>query len=171
MKVDESSIFTALIVAFVLFTVKFFYKRVNPLFIKVKDLLNNSEEIRALQENLAILECRFEGLIYLLPSAIFITDLDGNMIFGNPAWLKMVGGENIEDFYGHQWMSVIEPASRDEVERQSERMRKHPGSFYDQVNFRKVNSGIIIKTMCRSVVIKNKKHTPVQMFGILYIII
>ena len=171
MKLDSSSIFTALILSFILFSAKFFYEKAKPFFLKLKDLLNNSEEIRALQESFAIMDCQIEAMLYLSPSPMFMTDMEGNMFFGNPAWLKVVGGENIEDFYGHQWASAIDPASRDEVERQAETLRKHPGTFYGPINLRKVNSDTIIRTICRSVIIKGKDGKHKHRLGILYIVI
>ena len=79
----------------------------------------NVTERQAATEALRMSEARYRQLVDLLPTAIFVYAED-KILYGNPAFLKMIGVNNPDELLGRSPFDVTHPSAHDAIHQRNE---------------------------------------------------
>lgn len=79
----------------------------------------NVTERQAATEALRMSEARYRQLVDLLPTAIFVYAED-KILYGNPAFLKMIGVNNPDELLGRSPFDVTHPSAHDALHQRNE---------------------------------------------------
>jgi PAS domain S-box-containing protein len=71
---------------------------------------------RRLSEALSERTARYEGLVDVLPAALFVLDGDGTVTYANPAAADLVGEDDATDLTGEQLLAFVHPEDRTTVD-------------------------------------------------------
>lgn len=75
----------------------------------------------AATEALRASEARYRQLVDLLPTAIFVYASD-RILYANPAFLRMIGANSVEEFLGTSPLDILHPSAHDALHRRHELM-------------------------------------------------
>lgn len=92
-------------------------------------------EREAANEALRMSEARYRQLVDLLPAGIFVFAGD-KVLYGNPAFLRMIGAKGPEDLLGSSPLDIAHPSAHEAIHRRNTVMTQTGGpvpGFIDQV--------------------------------------
>jgi len=126
------------------------------------------DRVQLMENRLRKLELLHDALNDIDKHPIFKTNSKGEVIYVNAAWCDMTGLQ-ARDALNLGYMAVIAEENIGLVERENERLVKHPGSFSGKIIFRHATKGYLINTWCRSEVLRMEEN-GIETIGRLYII-
>jgi PAS domain S-box-containing protein len=89
-------------------------------------------EVRSLQIEYTQSMEAYQKLVEISPDAIYIQSMDGQLLFANPAGVKLLGASNIKDLIGKSVMNFIHPDHLIEVENRIGNSEKLNGKVSEQ---------------------------------------
>jgi PAS domain S-box-containing protein len=89
-------------------------------------------EVRSLQIEYTQSMEAYQKLVEISPDAIYIQSMDGQLLFANPAGVKLLGASNIKDLIGKSVMNFIHPDHFIEVENRIGNSEKLNGKVSEQ---------------------------------------
>lgn len=128
------------------------------------------DKINKIAYDLELMNVRYDATLYIDSNPIFINDKLGNVIFVNAAWLEMTGFNNPKDAMGFGWMKALPEEEAERLQIINETLTKHPSSFMGEIIFKNIKTQEIIKTNCRTTLIRDSKDNIVSTIGTLEIL-
>lgn len=135
-----------------------------------------SEEIDLLIANdkkhdieISILKSKQMSGFYTIPDPIFITNTKGELIFANPAWLKIMQLQ-LDDAKGFGFLKVVHPENKIQVQEYSREQKDSPSSFEGVIVFRPYISKTKLTTICRSEPVHDCTGSVIETVGRLTVI-
>ena len=126
---------------------------------KLNVIINTQELMREKQK----------ALMYSDLTPMFTLDANENLTFVNAAWLKLTGFNNPEDAYGIGWLRAIPEDERKKLMDIREQQRQSPFAFYDTVIFKNIMTGELVKTTCKTTLVKDAKGQVIEKIGSLQV--
>ena len=147
----------------------FLVKKVKPVWKELKRMGGVTDKVDEQSLKIYILEKTLDKLMHTDPNPVFITNRDGELVYANPAWIRMTGFSDATLAYGKGYLRAIVKHDREEMEQMSERLTEHPSSFEGDVRFQHLVTKEIINTVCRSEPIFGVDGEVIKTIGRLYI--
>jgi len=144
----------------ILFLGSFFVKRARPFWKELKRMSLLTDKVDALAKQADIAEKRLRAVLYTSSEPSFICNEKGEIIFVNPAWLRMTGMRTEKDAFGFGYLAVIPDEDIEMMVRENERFLKHPFSFEDEVRY--------LHFVTKKIIITRVRSEPVMYGGILF---
>ncbi len=86
-----------------------------------------------MEDSLRRSEANFRLLIELSPTAMAVASRDGRIVYANPACLKLLGYDRVDELVGRAPLDVVHPDDRERARRRIERLpRVRRNSSYEQ---------------------------------------
>lgn len=131
----------------------------SSVFDKVDQVLDNQE----------ILKQTHNATLYLDSTPIFKTNMNGECIFVNVAWLKLSGYNDPKQAYGFGWLRSIHPDDRERLK--EELMESVESETQLVTSYRKINvtTKDVFNMTAMTKIVRNSKRKAVEIIGVLQI--
>ncbi len=128
-----------------------------PLYAWVKKQINLNKEvseqklrIEALEIRDSISDSKFMAYVHTDPTAVFITNAKREVIYVNPAWVKLIGYRDPESSYGYRFFDAIHPDDVAHMREVQQELINHPSGFEGNIRFVHRETKETINTFCIS---------------------
>lgn len=143
----------SVITAFVIYL----WKKAKPIsreiirIIKCPDLVEKLEkEVAVLKKEVSVLRSKQMAGFHTDPVPTFICNTKGELIYANPAWVKLTGYSNPENAYGFRFFDVIYHEDLLRIQKISEELIGHPAPYEGLVRLVNKITKEVIQTFCTS---------------------
>lgn len=157
--------FKALLAAAAMWIANWLRKNAIPYMKELQRYKTLLDRVERLEIELSIEKSKGMAGLYVDPAPVFITNMKGEVIFVNPAWLEMTGLPSEKDAIGFGFMKVIPQEDREALEYQAELLMQHPGTWVGTVRFKHWKSKQIINTTCVTEVVHDRDGRFIETVG------
>lgn len=119
--------------------------------IRCPDLVEKLEkEVLVLRKEVSVLRSKQMADFHTDPVPTFICNTKGELIYANPAWVKLTGYSNAGNAYKFRFFDVIHPDDLLRIHKVSEELIGHPAPYEGPVRFVNKITKEVTQTFCTS---------------------
>jgi len=146
-----------------------------PAIVWIRGAIKLNEKVAALEKEneetkieLSIAKSRDEVSWKTDDSPVFRTNMQGELIYVNQAWLDLLEYTNPEHAYGVRFLDVIHHDDKERVLLIMDDMKNHPTSFADYIAYQTRITRKKLIMLVVSEIIKDKNGKMIEVFGRLH---
>lgn len=145
---------------------KYGKKSIHP----IKKIFRNADKVDKVITDSHYNHELIKAIMQLLPSPIYLMDLQGSMECANKAWCDVTEFRDPEDAHGNGWLRAIPDEELDRMRKRNDDFVKHPSNIEGTQMMMGIYSKKPFKVHFKTVLLDDENQKPFKVLGILEII-